>query len=160
MLLQLTYICQKKFTSLVTKQRPPLLANVIVMWYKFLWEWKENEIVLSTKTVTNVMLVFGVFLRGGNQFLKVSFWKFVFELWFPRLSVSSVCRWRASSSSVSRRSADERFDASFHTNILVNSSGYCQYLPPGTTPTRPPPGPHYYYYYCQLVCLFLTHLPT
>ncbi|XP_023811288.1 neuronal acetylcholine receptor subunit alpha-7 [Oryzias latipes] len=28
-------------------------------------------------------------------------------------------------------SADERFDASFHTNILVNSSGYCQYLPPG-----------------------------
>ncbi|KAK2842839.1 hypothetical protein Q5P01_013039 [Channa striata] len=28
-------------------------------------------------------------------------------------------------------SADERFDASFHTNILVNSSGHCQYLPPG-----------------------------
>ncbi|KAK2834754.1 hypothetical protein Q7C36_015455 [Tachysurus vachellii] len=28
-------------------------------------------------------------------------------------------------------SADERFDASFHTNVLVNSSGYCQYLPPG-----------------------------
>ncbi|XP_034031530.1 neuronal acetylcholine receptor subunit alpha-7-like [Thalassophryne amazonica] len=28
-------------------------------------------------------------------------------------------------------SADERFDATFHTNILVNSSGYCQYLPPG-----------------------------
>uniref|UniRef100_A0AAV2KZV9 Neuronal acetylcholine receptor subunit alpha-7-like n=1 Tax=Knipowitschia caucasica TaxID=637954 RepID=A0AAV2KZV9_KNICA len=28
-------------------------------------------------------------------------------------------------------SADERFDAAFHTNILVNSSGYCQYLPPG-----------------------------
>uniref|UniRef100_A0A3Q2VZV5 Cholinergic receptor, nicotinic, alpha 7 (neuronal) n=1 Tax=Haplochromis burtoni TaxID=8153 RepID=A0A3Q2VZV5_HAPBU len=27
--------------------------------------------------------------------------------------------------------ADERFDASFHTNILVNSTGYCQYLPPG-----------------------------
>ncbi|KAK2811556.1 hypothetical protein Q5P01_000198 [Channa striata] len=27
--------------------------------------------------------------------------------------------------------ADERFDASFHTNILVNSSGHCQYLPPG-----------------------------
>uniref|UniRef100_A0A3Q3XEF7 Cholinergic receptor, nicotinic, alpha 7 (neuronal) n=1 Tax=Mola mola TaxID=94237 RepID=A0A3Q3XEF7_MOLML len=30
-------------------------------------------------------------------------------------------------------SADERFDASFHTNILVKSSGYCQYLPPGNT---------------------------
>ncbi|XP_075714038.1 neuronal acetylcholine receptor subunit alpha-7 isoform X1 [Rhinoderma darwinii] len=28
-------------------------------------------------------------------------------------------------------SADERFDASFHTNVLVNSSGHCQYLPPG-----------------------------
>ncbi|XP_068172485.1 neuronal acetylcholine receptor subunit alpha-7-like [Antennarius striatus] len=28
-------------------------------------------------------------------------------------------------------SADERFDASFHTNILVNSSGTCSYLPPG-----------------------------
>ncbi|KAJ8417173.1 hypothetical protein AAFF_G00284000 [Aldrovandia affinis] len=28
-------------------------------------------------------------------------------------------------------SADERFDATFHTNVLVNSSGYCQYLPPG-----------------------------
>uniref|UniRef100_A0A8C4X408 Neuronal acetylcholine receptor subunit alpha-7 n=1 Tax=Erpetoichthys calabaricus TaxID=27687 RepID=A0A8C4X408_ERPCA len=28
-------------------------------------------------------------------------------------------------------SADERFDASFKTNVLVNSSGYCQYLPPG-----------------------------
>ncbi|XP_023652717.1 neuronal acetylcholine receptor subunit alpha-7-like isoform X1 [Paramormyrops kingsleyae] len=28
-------------------------------------------------------------------------------------------------------SADERFDATFHTNILVNSSGYCQYMPPG-----------------------------
>ncbi|XP_073687384.1 CHRNA7-FAM7A fusion protein-like [Garra rufa] len=27
--------------------------------------------------------------------------------------------------------ADERFDATFHTNVLVNSSGYCQYLPPG-----------------------------
>uniref|UniRef100_A0AAZ3QLD3 Neuronal acetylcholine receptor subunit alpha-7 n=1 Tax=Oncorhynchus tshawytscha TaxID=74940 RepID=A0AAZ3QLD3_ONCTS len=28
-------------------------------------------------------------------------------------------------------SADERFDATFHTNVLVNSTGYCQYLPPG-----------------------------
>ncbi|XP_039608094.1 cholinergic receptor, nicotinic, alpha 11 isoform X1 [Polypterus senegalus] len=28
-------------------------------------------------------------------------------------------------------SADDRFDASFKTNVLVNSSGYCQYLPPG-----------------------------
>ncbi|XP_010781546.1 acetylcholine receptor subunit alpha-type acr-7-like [Notothenia coriiceps] len=27
-------------------------------------------------------------------------------------------------------SADERFDATFHTNILVNSSGTCSYLPP------------------------------
>lgn len=32
-------------------------------------------------------------------------------------------------------SADDRFDASFHTNILVNSSGYCQYLPPGNAQT-------------------------
>lgn len=30
-------------------------------------------------------------------------------------------------------SADERFDATFHTNVLVNSSGHCQYLPPGKT---------------------------
>ncbi|KAK9542383.1 hypothetical protein VZT92_000252 [Zoarces viviparus] len=28
-------------------------------------------------------------------------------------------------------SADERFDATFHTNILVNSSGSCSYIPPG-----------------------------
>ncbi|XP_048825564.1 neuronal acetylcholine receptor subunit alpha-7-like [Brienomyrus brachyistius] len=28
-------------------------------------------------------------------------------------------------------SADERFDATFHTNVLINSSGHCQYLPPG-----------------------------
>ncbi|XP_068427352.1 neuronal acetylcholine receptor subunit alpha-7a [Clinocottus analis] len=28
-------------------------------------------------------------------------------------------------------SADERFDAIFHTNILVNSSGTCTYIPPG-----------------------------
>uniref|UniRef100_A0A3P8VQB2 Neuronal acetylcholine receptor subunit alpha-7 n=1 Tax=Cynoglossus semilaevis TaxID=244447 RepID=A0A3P8VQB2_CYNSE len=28
-------------------------------------------------------------------------------------------------------SADERFDATFHTNVLVNSSGFCQYIPPG-----------------------------
>uniref|UniRef100_A0A8C6KKF9 Neuronal acetylcholine receptor subunit alpha-7 n=1 Tax=Nothobranchius furzeri TaxID=105023 RepID=A0A8C6KKF9_NOTFU len=28
-------------------------------------------------------------------------------------------------------SADERFDATFHTNVLVNASGSCQYLPPG-----------------------------
>ncbi|XP_062865247.1 neuronal acetylcholine receptor subunit alpha-7 [Trichomycterus rosablanca] len=28
-------------------------------------------------------------------------------------------------------SADERFDATFHTNVLVNSSGSCQYIPPG-----------------------------
>uniref|UniRef100_A0AAY4E6T2 Neuronal acetylcholine receptor subunit alpha-7 n=1 Tax=Denticeps clupeoides TaxID=299321 RepID=A0AAY4E6T2_9TELE len=28
-------------------------------------------------------------------------------------------------------SADERFDATFHTNVLVNSTGDCQYLPPG-----------------------------
>uniref|UniRef100_A0A8C6S768 Neuronal acetylcholine receptor subunit alpha-7 n=1 Tax=Neogobius melanostomus TaxID=47308 RepID=A0A8C6S768_9GOBI len=37
-------------------------------------------------------------------------------------------------------SADERFDASFHTNILVNSSGYCQYLPPASTVARVFPG--------------------
>lgn len=35
-------------------------------------------------------------------------------------------------------SADERFDATFHTNVLVNSSGHCQYLPPGKGhPLRP-----------------------
>ncbi|XP_069480855.1 neuronal acetylcholine receptor subunit alpha-7 [Ambystoma mexicanum] len=28
-------------------------------------------------------------------------------------------------------SADERFDASFHTNVLVNAAGNCEYLPPG-----------------------------
>ncbi|XP_019954972.1 neuronal acetylcholine receptor subunit alpha-7-like [Paralichthys olivaceus] len=28
-------------------------------------------------------------------------------------------------------SADERFDATFHTNILVNSSGGCSFIPPG-----------------------------
>uniref|UniRef100_A0A8C4WW18 Uncharacterized protein n=1 Tax=Eptatretus burgeri TaxID=7764 RepID=A0A8C4WW18_EPTBU len=28
-------------------------------------------------------------------------------------------------------SADDRFDATFHTNVLVNSSGDCQYAPPG-----------------------------
>lgn len=28
-------------------------------------------------------------------------------------------------------SADERFDATFHTNVLVNASGNCQYIPPG-----------------------------
>lgn len=28
-------------------------------------------------------------------------------------------------------SADERFDATFHTNVLVNPSGSCQYMPPG-----------------------------
>ncbi|KAG7327255.1 hypothetical protein KOW79_008861 [Hemibagrus wyckioides] len=28
-------------------------------------------------------------------------------------------------------SADERFDATFHTNVLVSSNGACQYLPPG-----------------------------
>ncbi|CAB1441212.1 unnamed protein product [Pleuronectes platessa] len=28
-------------------------------------------------------------------------------------------------------SADERFDATFHTNILVNSTGSCNYIPPG-----------------------------
>ncbi|EMP38995.1 Neuronal acetylcholine receptor subunit alpha-7 [Chelonia mydas] len=36
----------------------------------------------------------------------------------PKLSTPSFC-------------ADERFDATFHTNVLVNSSGHCQYLPPG-----------------------------
>nr|XP_009673646.1 PREDICTED: neuronal acetylcholine receptor subunit alpha-7-like [Struthio camelus australis] len=28
-------------------------------------------------------------------------------------------------------SADERFDGTFHTNVLVNYSGSCQYIPPG-----------------------------
>ncbi|KAM9315028.1 neuronal acetylcholine receptor subunit alpha-7-like [Pholidichthys leucotaenia] len=28
-------------------------------------------------------------------------------------------------------SADERFDATYHTNVLVNASGACQYIPPG-----------------------------
>lgn len=32
-------------------------------------------------------------------------------------------------------SADERFDATFHTNVLVNSSGFCQYIPPGDSLT-------------------------
>lgn len=28
-------------------------------------------------------------------------------------------------------SAHDKFDASFKTNVLVNSSGFCEYLPPG-----------------------------
>lgn len=32
-------------------------------------------------------------------------------------------------------SADERFDATFHTNVLVNATGSCQYIPPGDTST-------------------------
>uniref|UniRef100_A0A3B3SXQ5 Neuronal acetylcholine receptor subunit alpha-7 n=1 Tax=Paramormyrops kingsleyae TaxID=1676925 RepID=A0A3B3SXQ5_9TELE len=28
-------------------------------------------------------------------------------------------------------SADDKFDSTFKTNVLVNSSGFCQYLPPG-----------------------------
>ncbi|XP_071345580.1 neuronal acetylcholine receptor subunit alpha-7-like [Trachinotus anak] len=28
-------------------------------------------------------------------------------------------------------SADERFDATFHTNILVDNTGHCSYIPPG-----------------------------
>ncbi|XP_007905679.1 neuronal acetylcholine receptor subunit alpha-7a isoform X2 [Callorhinchus milii] len=28
-------------------------------------------------------------------------------------------------------SADDRFDATFHTNVLVNSTGHCQWIPPG-----------------------------
>ena len=36
-------------------------------------------------------------------------------------------------------SADERFDATFHTNVLVNSSGHCQYLPPGKHHSLGPP---------------------
>lgn len=30
-------------------------------------------------------------------------------------------------------SANEDFDSTFHTHVLVNSSGYCQWLPPGET---------------------------
>ncbi|XP_043571243.1 neuronal acetylcholine receptor subunit alpha-7 isoform X2 [Chiloscyllium plagiosum] len=33
-------------------------------------------------------------------------------------------------------SADERFDATFHTNVLVNSTGHSQYLPPGVPGKR------------------------
>ncbi|XP_076864250.1 cholinergic receptor, nicotinic, alpha 11 isoform X2 [Brachyhypopomus gauderio] len=33
-------------------------------------------------------------------------------------------------------SADEEFDSTFKTNVLVNSSGYCNYLPPGVPGTR------------------------
>ncbi|XP_064498246.1 neuronal acetylcholine receptor subunit alpha-7-like isoform X2 [Pseudopipra pipra] len=33
-------------------------------------------------------------------------------------------------------SADERFDATFHTNVLVNYSGSCQYIPPGVPGKR------------------------
>lgn len=33
----------------------------------------------------------------------------------------------------SPHSADERFDATFHTNVLVNATGSCQYIPPGAT---------------------------
>ncbi|XP_069506671.1 neuronal acetylcholine receptor subunit alpha-7-like isoform X2 [Ambystoma mexicanum] len=33
-------------------------------------------------------------------------------------------------------SANEDFDSTFHTNILVNSSGYCQWLPPGVPGIR------------------------
>lgn len=41
-------------------------------------------------------------------------------------------------------SADERFDATFHTNVLVNATGSCQYIPPGET----------------LTSAFLNDLPT
>lgn len=34
---------------------------------------------------------------------------------------------------ISPCSADERFDATFHTNVLVNATGSCQYIPPGET---------------------------
>lgn len=51
-------------------------------------------------------------------------------------------------------SADERFDATFHTNVLVNASGSCQYIPPGETFT----------YYISLITLFhhlrLITVPT
>ena len=40
--------------------------------------------------------------------------------------------------SVFPSSADERFDATFHTNVLVNASGSCQYIPPGETHTHTP----------------------
>ncbi|XP_038660163.1 neuronal acetylcholine receptor subunit alpha-7 isoform X2 [Scyliorhinus canicula] len=33
-------------------------------------------------------------------------------------------------------SADERFDATFHTNVLVNSSGFSKYIPPGVPGKR------------------------
>ncbi|XP_048107923.1 neuronal acetylcholine receptor subunit alpha-7 isoform X2 [Alosa alosa] len=33
-------------------------------------------------------------------------------------------------------SADERFDATFHTNVLVNHSGACQYIPPDVPAKR------------------------
>lgn len=41
-------------------------------------------------------------------------------------------------------SADERFDATFHTNVLVSSNGACQYLPPGTVKLYLASIPHHF----------------
>uniref|UniRef100_I3NE76 Uncharacterized protein n=1 Tax=Ictidomys tridecemlineatus TaxID=43179 RepID=I3NE76_ICTTR len=53
------------------------------------------------------------------------------KYWAPlkRLEVNLIAL--AHKTPFSDSSADERFDATFHTNVLVNSSGHCQYLPPG-----------------------------
>ncbi|CAL8269815.1 unnamed protein product [Gadus morhua 'NCC'] len=63
-------------------------------------------------------------------------WTDVYLMWNPE-SYPGVQTIRFPSSQVwvpdilLYNSADERFDATFHTNVLVNSSGACQYIPPG-----------------------------
>lgn len=43
----------------------------------------------------------------------------------------AITHFEITASLFSPLSADERFDATFHTNVLVNASGNCQYIPPG-----------------------------
>uniref|UniRef100_A0A8C9Y9I7 Neuronal acetylcholine receptor subunit alpha-7 n=1 Tax=Sander lucioperca TaxID=283035 RepID=A0A8C9Y9I7_SANLU len=66
----------------------------------------------------------------------VSYWTDIYLSWNPE-SYPGVQNLRFPSNLVwvpdilLYNSADERFDATFHTNVLVNASGSCQYIPPG-----------------------------
>ncbi|KAK0131807.1 Neuronal acetylcholine receptor subunit alpha-7 [Merluccius polli] len=94
-----------------------LSVCVYLGWFGFNGKWDEKNQVMIT-----------------NAWLQLH-WTDIYLMWNPE-SYPGVQTIRFPSSQVwvpdilLYNSADERFDATFHTNVLVNSSGACQYIPP------------------------------
>lgn len=88
------------------------------------WERACKLLICVKKSLKKRYFLLDYSSASGSLFLPIS------QLLYSR-QASNLWHLLLSSS----YSADERFDATFHTNVLVNATGICQYIPPGCYPS-------------------------